>query len=311
MLIEAGAHRFVAGWYYQAHEAWETAWLAIPPGPRREVVRGLVQWAAARHKQTQTEADPTQRSRNQRAADSLRQRATRRIMAGRETWSALGVADIDLQSDRIELDDDRPDAAIEGLLLGGGHGRRAGGPKALKRVGEGLVWRQQADRMLLAGCRGITAVIHPAGVTGAEPPAGIALLEADPDAPMFASLQQGLEAMLRAEQTAGERRLGVLLLPVDCPMPPRPVVSALVARALEAEVRDQPWSIVRPQHRPTGRHGHPVLLAESLLTELLAADRQHDRLDHLVAELAETVRLAVVVDEDAVVANHNLDGVSR
>ncbi len=282
----------------------------MAPGQRREVVRGLVQWAAARHKQTQDETDAAQRARNLRTADSLSQRAWRRILAGRETWHSLGVADIDRQSERIELDDARPDAAIEGLLLGGGHGRRAGGPKALKRVDGELVWKKQAERMVAAGCRGVTAVIHPDGVDDEQPAPGIALVEADPDGPMFASLQRGLEA-LSAAGAGLDQRLGTLLLPVDCPMPPRPVVSALVARALEAVVRGQHWSIVRPRHRPTGRHGHPVLLAEALLADLRAADAQHARLDHMVAALPETAALSVEVDEDAVIANHNLDGVSR
>ena len=310
MLVEAGVHRFAAGQYYAAHEAWETAWLAIPAGPQREVVRGLVQWAAARHKETQAEPDATQRSRNLRAAKSLSERAWRRILAGPETWAGLGITAIDRDNERIELDSSQPDGAIDGLLLGGGHGRRAGGPKALKPVEGTLLWKRQAEKMIDAGCRRVTAVIHPDGV-GDEPSADpVTAIASNPDAPMFASLRRGLEAS-PGEENDLEPRLGILLLPVDCPMSPRPVVIALVARALEAVVRDQRWSIVRPRHRPTGRHGHPVLLAESWLTDLRAADREQGRLDHMIAALADPSRLSVEVEVDGVIANHNLDGVSR
>ncbi|MFT4977504.1 MAG: hypothetical protein ACI8S6_003409 [Myxococcota bacterium] len=36
-------HRF----YWEAHEAWEACWHHAPPGPRRELLQGLIQAAAA------------------------------------------------------------------------------------------------------------------------------------------------------------------------------------------------------------------------------------------------------------------------
>ena len=41
-----GVDLYHAGYLWEAHEAWEGIWRAAPPGPQRELLRGLIQLAA-------------------------------------------------------------------------------------------------------------------------------------------------------------------------------------------------------------------------------------------------------------------------
>lgn len=50
--LNRGLARYNEGRAFEAHEVWETAWQASS-SPRREVLQGLIQTAAARHKYTQ------------------------------------------------------------------------------------------------------------------------------------------------------------------------------------------------------------------------------------------------------------------
>lgn len=45
--FRAGFDAFDRGFYWEAHELWEPVWLALPEGPDRALVRGLIQIANA------------------------------------------------------------------------------------------------------------------------------------------------------------------------------------------------------------------------------------------------------------------------
>jgi|ETNmetMinimDraft_26_1059896.scaffolds.fasta_scaffold54920_2 CTP:molybdopterin cytidylyltransferase MocA len=197
-----------------------------------------------------------------------------------------------------------------GLLLAGGHGRRAGGPKALKPMAGQPLWRWQARRMRAAGCAHVAAVLHPTALwTEAE--AHLSMVPADADAPMFASVQAGLRVLQGLtptnDATSGWHRPLVLMLPVDCPMPEVAVVTALLS-AVDT-VQSAPWSVVRPRHE--GRHGHPLLLAPAFVQRLLGEDPRSARLDLLIRALPARQALSAEVDMPGVLANFNFDGVAR
>lgn len=298
VLVERGVDLFRQGAFHAAHEPWEAAWLASPDGPLREGLRGLVQWAAAAHHVSQG-----------RPAAGLVRRANPRLRAGTAELRSLGLRRLVAPAETVALALSvgqpwqflqvrrPPPLGVAALLLAGGHGRRAGGPKALKERDGQLLWRWQCDRLAALGCRPL-AVLHPDAwlPQAGDPPLGH--VRADPDQPPFASLQAGLRALPPGD---------VLVLPVDCPCPPRPVWVAVVAAAREAEARGRMWQAVQPEH--DGRGGHPVLLSAVWRAALEAMDPATARLDHALA--SSTARLRVAVVHGAIHANFNLDGFGR
>jgi predicted metal-dependent hydrolase len=49
-IVRTGAQLFDAGRFFEAHEAWEAHWLVERDEPRRLLLQGLIQIAAAFHK---------------------------------------------------------------------------------------------------------------------------------------------------------------------------------------------------------------------------------------------------------------------
>lgn len=199
-----------------------------------------------------------------------------------------------------------PPRIVDAVLLGGGHGRRAGGPKALRLVEGELAWRRQARLMRAWGCREVVAVLHPDAFADGPPPplacGGVRAVRADPDAPMFASLQEGLRA-LRAPGAAAPD--WILQLPVDCPWPGDAVADALLAKAAGLPPDDRRVGAIRPQHAPSGRHGHPLLLRTAASAELTWMDARFARLDRWLETMREGGVLSVPVQTEAILANHN------
>lgn len=312
LLVEAGVHHFTARRFFEAHESWELAWLATPSGHLREGLRGLIQWAAA--------ALHAQQGHTSDRPGNLLSRGTARIRRGIVPLRRLGLRRLVLPCDveALQVCAEQPGAFLQftargpalplaALVLAGGHGRRAGGPKAAK-IRAGLpLWRWQIAQLQAQGCDPVAAVVHPAVVHPAVVQAGAVqpwVLASDPDAQPFESLQRGLRALPDRD---------VLLLPIDCPCPRRAVQVLLYADVLTARLRNQPWSVVRPRVIVQGepRHGHPVLLSAAFCAELLALPGQQARLDQQIRGLPPGLRRDVEVHDDAVLANFNADGLSR
>jgi len=165
-----------------------------------------------------------------------------------------------------------------------------GGPKALMSVAGEPWWRVQSRRLAEAGIEA-TWVVSPAvlRVLCDQTGAPSSLVAADPDAPMFASVIAGVQAL------ADTRPNGLFVLPVDTPAPARRV-----------------WSVLLGSDRPRvpawrGRSGHPVFLPWSIAEELvrLAANQGHaadaPRLDHVIGPTAEVIE----VDDPTVCMNLN------
>lgn len=187
---------------------------------------------------------------------------------------------------------------VVGVLLAAGHGRRAGGPKALKVLDGRPLWRVQASAMVAEfGC--VVAVLHPdawpdadASLLGCIPVVG------NPDATQLASLQRGLAELSRG---------AALVLPIDCPWPGSEVLAAIETAA------DRSGALaVVPTVDLDGqpRRGHPVWLSAAAVAQVLALDPTTDRLDHWLTGHSEQT-LLVDVANPAILANYNADAIAR
>ena len=191
------------------------------------------------------------------------------------------------------------------VVLAGGHGRRAGGPKALKVIDGQLLWQCMATRFSEAGLHSTVVVLHPSALP-AQPPTGVQVVTADPDAPMFASLQRGL-LLLPTD-------LPTLVHPVDAGLPNAKLIQALVSAHDEGLANGKDCDAWQPQvavGEQGTRRGHPVLLSAQFWQQLLRKDPQMARLDHTLAAIPEERRGTLPWDDAAVLANYNRDGVSH
>lgn len=153
-----------------------------------------------------------------------------------------------------------------GLLLAAGGGRRAGGPKALRRFPDGSGWLPHAAQSLLdGGCASAIVVLGSQAdeartrlpTTGPQA-SRLQVVDATNWADgLAASLRTGLEAALRM------RCVAVLVHLVDLPDVDERVVSRVLQHA-PAEHRTLTRAIYQ------GRPGHPVLLGHDHLQPLLA-----------------------------------------
>ncbi len=294
----AGQKRF-----FDAHEAWELAWLRCDPGPLREGIRGLVQVAAAQHHR---------RKQNYKGHAQLQQRGLQRLNRPEVTevlsdyWRTsslqLWLEDVDAH-DFPQLP---PYLTPPFVLLAGGHGKRAGGPKALKTIDNQRLWRWQVRQMFAAGASQVVAILHPDCWPEAQRShnhAQLTVIASDPDATQFASLQQALQILQNQD---------VFVLPVDCPLPPVEVVHALQFAHLDAVARARSTQAFVPTTAIGSalRMGHPVILMAEFCAHLVQLPAESARLDVELRNLGQR-RAEVPVAHAAILANFNADGVGR
>lgn len=181
------------------------------------------------------------------------------------------------------------------IVLAAGRGTRMGGPKALMDIGREPWWRRQCRALSAITTQQIWVISPELRRAFDDPPAPIELVEADADAPMFASLHAGLRHLRSGPQEGlppvGVVGVGVYVLPVDVP-------------AAEPGV----WAALRNADAPSiptsnGRGGHPVHLPWVWITEriLLTTPDPAARLDALLADAA----IRVPVDDESVCRNLN------
>ncbi len=291
VLIVAGGVAWEESAFHEAHAWWEVAWLRTPPGPLREGLRALTQWAAAAHVESLGRFA---------AAERIRDRASQRF---RRTTNRLALAPfaLDLPSDAadqqaLRLRPSQAALPLTAVLLAAGHGRRAGGPKALIAVDGQPLWQQQAQRLLAAGAARVVAVLHPDSALVTLP--RLDALHGDPDATPLHSLQRALAV------TTGP----VLLLPVDCPAPERGLVLRLVAAAIRAGDAQAVRPVVATAAGVRG--GHPLWLAAATVQALRQLDPATARLDTFLHGLGAGY-VSLPVADARVLGNFNLDGVAR
>ena len=142
-----------------------------------------------------------------------------------------------------------------GLILAGGASRRMGRPKALLEY-QGETFLGRLQRVLFTNCDPVVVVVgHDAAtIRPALDPRAVVVVNPDPERGMLSSLQAGLERLSQAEW--------VLFLPLDYPA----IHSDTVARLCESPTATH--NIVMPRYQ--GRRGHPVLITQTIIQELLA-----------------------------------------
>lgn len=148
--------------------------------------------------------------------------------------------------------------SVAGFVLAAGAGRRAGGPKALRRTADGRSWLQRAVEVLHEGGCAPLAVVLGAGAdeargTLAAKPAVVVLANQRWEEGMGSSLRLALDwcAGLPDEVDA------VVVMLVDTPG-----VTASVVRELCRQVQG-PQSLARARYGPDAEPGHPVLLGRA------------------------------------------------
>jgi nicotine blue oxidoreductase len=142
-------------------------------------------------------------------------------------------------------------AKAAGLLLAAGAGRRYGGPKALAHGGGWL--RRALAALVDGGCEPVRVVLG-AGADEAVrllPSPELAVVAADWDAGMSASLRAGLAALARLVPDDVPEPSAVLVHLVDLPDVGADVVRRLAEHAARA-------AVARAAYR--GTPGHPVLI---------------------------------------------------
>lgn len=141
---------------------------------------------------------------------------------------------------------------VTGIVLAAGAGRRAGGPKGLRRGPDGAPWVATVVEALRAGgCDEVVVAVGAAAdeVAALVPGAARVVLVADGAAGLSASLRAALAAVDPAADAA-------LIALVDEPELPASAVRRLVALAA-------PDALARAVY--DGRPGHPVLLGREHL----------------------------------------------
>lgn len=147
---------------------------------------------------------------------------------------------------------------VVGVVLAAGAGRRAGGPKALRRDAAGVSWIERAvSRLEAAGCARVLVVLG-AGADEARqlvPERAAVVVAEDWVEGLSASLRTGLDA------ASGDAALVTL---VDLPDEP-----AAVGERLLRDSPADPAVLARATYR--GRPGHPVLLGRAHWRPLAAS----------------------------------------
>ncbi len=153
---------------------------------------------------------------------------------------------------------------MTGVLLAAGAGRRAGGPKALRRDGDGVSWLVRSAQVLLEG--GCSQVVVVLGCAAAE--ARTRLRDDDAMADRLAVVEapdwaEGMSRSLQAGLGVVAGSTDVLVHLVDLPDVTVGVVRRVLALASTG-------SAVLARAGYSGRPGHPVLIGADHLAPLLA-----------------------------------------
>jgi molybdenum cofactor cytidylyltransferase len=184
----------------------------------------------------------------------------------------------------------KPDPPIAGIILSAGASRRMGTPKALLSLdGETFL-----DRLIRLFSEVAVTPIVVLGHQAAQIQSGIQrgpqaafVVNPDPERGMLSSLQYGLKAIPQAAEA-------VMFTPVDHPNLERSTLEKLIRQFNAASA-----SVIVPTFQ--GDHGHPVLIARSLIAELLALPATAQASD--VIHLYRTETSYISVDDPAVITD--------
>ncbi|GHF04922.1 NTP transferase domain-containing protein [Pseudolysinimonas yzui] len=174
---------------------------------------------------------------------------------------------------------------VAGIVLAGGAGTRAGGPKALRRDADGMPWLHRAVAALRGGGCGSVWV-----VLGADAALARALVPAEATVVVAEDWAEGLSASLRAGLGAAPPDASAVVVTlVDLPGLPAAAVARLLSAPLDAA------TLRRATYE--GRPGHPVVIGRDHWAAVAASvdgDRGAGR--YLAAQGAELVELSGLWD---------------
>jgi CTP:molybdopterin cytidylyltransferase MocA len=174
---------------------------------------------------------------------------------------------------------------VAGVVLAAGAGRRAGGPKALRRDADGMPWLHRAVAALREGGCDPVLIVLGAGAARAE-----TLVPADATAVTAVDWERGLSASLRAGLAAAPSdATAVVVTLVDLPGLPAAAVERLLAAPLT------PATLRRASY--DGRPGHPVVIGrDHWVAASAAADGDRGAGRYLRDQGAESVDLSELWD---------------
>jgi CTP:molybdopterin cytidylyltransferase MocA len=176
--------------------------------------------------------------------------------------------------------------AFAGLILGGGAGRRFGGPKAFARLPDRRTFLEACRNVLREAGAIIVAATLPHG-SAQEEVAGLRSLPLpETGLDMLASARWGLRHLI-----SDRRWRVVVVLPVDHPLVAAETVRALVDRHADAAV---------PAYR--GKHGHPICIAREFAEQIAREQRRGGNLRDILRSVGV---VDVAVDDPGVIANCN------
>ena len=173
-----------------------------------------------------------------------------------------------------------------GLILGGGEGKRFGGPKAFAKLDDGRTFLEACAATLHgAGALPVVATLPPG--TGDPQIDGLETIALpEPGMDMFASLATGLG---RLDDFPDWR--SVAILPVDHPLVGANAVTDLTDASAKAAI---PFF--------EGKHGHPICFDRGVASAIVRGEYPGPTLREVLREVGA---VDVEVDDPGVVANCN------
>jgi molybdenum cofactor cytidylyltransferase len=179
-------------------------------------------------------------------------------------------------------------SSIPAIVLAAGRSSRMGEPKSRLQLPGGDTFLGRVTRELTAGGAAPVIVVvsgcEEPGPPSAAPGGAVTVqyvINAEPDRGQTSSLQCGLASVRDAP--------AVLVTLVDVPL-----VTAAVVRALIHASASSGAALVRPTRG--GRHGHPIVIAQPVIGELLAADPSVPARSIIRCHAADGVELQVADD---------------
>lgn len=179
------------------------------------------------------------------------------------------------------------------VLLAAGRSERMQTDKALLDF-HGKPWIQHQVEQIKKSpiISQIYVVTNPSNISlirpAIAPPVKI-LENSQKDADTFSSVMIGLKSATKSD--------GIFISPIDVP------IDGEIIDRLGNATREKSCKVISPEH--SGKKGHPVLLLQRAVAELLIENSRFERLDFYIRSLKEEESLSVPVDNPLIHLNLN------
>ena len=187
---------------------------------------------------------------------------------------------------------------VAGLILAAGASSRMGSPKALLKIEDKTLLEDQVDRLRHADCDPVIAVVGSEANKIIDQHKNLNVtwaLNHEWERGHFSSILCGLEELSSSNiktsssdsKSPSSSNLigGSILLPIDTVGVPIETIKEILDKGLQED------KIIIPTFKNRG--GHPVFLTTEFIKHLLASTTPNDRLDHLLKNDRNMLRLEV------------------